>query len=341
MKKTTKRRIFWSVTVFVVVLGLFFGYGLLSRFAQSPSQTFVYIDADDTADSVYVKLRPHTSSFRLFVVKALGTLVGYPSRVGAGRYDVGSGQSSLTVLRRLRSHRQTAVTLNIPSVHTMNQLAGKLSRVLQPDSATWSRAFADTALLSQNGLTPQTLPCVFLTQQYDVYWDVTPEAFIAKMVGESKKYWTKERCRQAEQQGLTPQDVVTLASIVDRETSAAKEMPRVAGMYLGRLRKGMRLQADPTVKFALGRFDLRRITYEHLECPSPYNTYRHEGLPPGPICLPSMVAVEAVLKAERHDYIYMCANPDFSGTHLFAKTYEEHLANAAAYARALDERGIH
>ncbi len=341
MKKSTKRRIVWSIVAVVVALGLLSGYGLLGRFAQSPSQAFVYIDADDTADSVYVKLRPHASSFRLFVFKTVGTLVGYPSRVGAGRYDVGSGQSALTVLRSLRSHRQTAVRLNIPSVHTMNQLAGKLSRVLQADSATWSRAFADTALLRQHGLTPQTLPCVFLTQQYDVYWDVKPQALIARMVDESRKYWTGERRRQAEQQGLKPEDVVTLASIVDRETSAVKEMPRVAGMYLGRLRTGMRLQADPTVKFALGRFDLRRITFEHLECSSPYNTYRHAGLPPGPICLPSMSAVEAVLKAERHDYIFMCANPDFSGTHLFAKTYEEHLANAAAYARALDERGIH
>ncbi len=341
MKKSTKRRIVWSIVALVVALGLLFGYGLLSRFSPSAAERYVYIDADDTADSVYLKLRPHTSSLRLFVFKTVGAVLGYPSRVGAGRYDVGSGQSALTVLRRLRSHSQTAVRLNIPSVHTMNQLAGRLSRVLQADSATWSRSFADTALLRSHGLSPQTLPCVFLTQQYDVYWDVTPQALIGRMVDESKKFWTKSRCQQAESQGLTPEEVVTLASIVDRETSTVAEMPRVAGMYLGRLRTGMRLQADPTVKFALGRFDLRRITYEHLECPSPYNTYRHEGLPPGPICLPSMAAVEAVLKAERHDYVYMCANPDFSGTHLFAKTYEEHLANAAAYARALDARGIH
>lgn len=161
------------------------------------------------------------------------------------------------------------------------------------------------------------------------------------MKSESDKFWNAGRKAKAGKLGLTPAEVVTLASIVDQETANDAEKPLVAGMYLNRLRTGMKLQADPTVKFALGNFSLRRILHEHLTVDSPYNTYRNAGLPPGPIAIPQVSSVEAVLDAAQHDYLYMCAKEDFSGTHNFAATYSEHLANAARYAAALNRRGIH
>ena len=160
------------------------------------------------------------------------------------------------------------------------------------------------------------------------------------MKRESEKFWTTVRKNKAEKARLTPEEVITLASIVEKETANNQEKPDIAGLYLNRLRRGMKLQADPTVKFALQDFGLRRILNKHLTCDSPYNTYVYAGLPPGPICLPSIASIDAVLNHTEHNYIYMCAKEDFSGTHNFAATYEEHKANARKYVQALNERGI-
>ena len=169
---------------------------------------------------------------------------------------------------------------------------------------------------------------------------MTPEQFVARMLKEHKRFWNSTRLAKAKAQGLTPDEVMTLASIVDEETAKDDEKPMVAGLYLNRLKRGMLLQADPTVKFALGEFELRRILYVHLQTDSPYNTYRYAGLPPGPIRIPSMSAIESVLNPERHPYIYMCAKEDFSGYHNFASTLTQHNANARRYQQALNKRGI-
>lgn len=190
------------------------------------------------------------------------------------------------------------------------------------------------------GVTPETAACLFIPNTYEVYWDITPAKLLQRMKREHDAYWTENRKKLAEKAGLTTNEVYTLASIVEQESANEKERPMIAGMYLNRLRQGMKLQADPTVKFALGNFGLRRILHEHLIVDSPYNTYQHEGLPVGPICIPSQNAIESVLHYAPHDYLYMCAKEDFSGTHNFAKTYAEHLMNARKYTDALNKRGI-
>lgn len=309
-------------------------------FNGAAEPVYVYIDADDDADSLRAKLLGDGRASSSFGPRGVQLLQRGTAGVQPGRYDVGSGQSVLDVARRLRRGAQSPLRLTVPCVWRSQDLAGRLARVLMVDSAALAGVMTDATLLRELGTDSANVVGLCLANTYEVYWTVTPADFLRRMKQESDRFWTAERRAAADRLGLTPAQVVTLASIVDKETAAVAEQPRVAGMYLNRLRTGMKLQADPTVKFALGRFDLRRILHEHLTVDCPYNTYRYEGLPPGPICLPSLQSIEAVLHAEDHDYLYMCAKEDFSGTHNFARTYAEHMANARRYRAALNARGI-
>ena len=264
----------------------------------------------------------------------------YDSRVKPGNYAIRPGDSMRDICLRLLSGNQTPVKLVVPSVRTLDRLAGAVGKQLMTDSASIAAILSDTQLIDSLGYTAATFPTLFLPNTYEVYWTMTPEQFITRMVKEHSRYWNTDRCALAKAQGLTLEEVVTLASIVDEETNKNDEKPLVAGLYLNRLHRGMLLQADPTVKFAHGKFDLRRILFEHLTIDSPYNTYKHAGLPPGPIRIPSIAAIEAVLNPARHSYIYMCAKEDFSGYHNFASTLAQHNANARRYQQALNQRGI-
>ncbi|MCM1107524.1 MAG: endolytic transglycosylase MltG [Clostridium sp.] len=303
---------------------------------DTDEHTFIYIDTDDTTDSIGMRIQAHGGRLSAMGFRIAARLTGYSPRTG--RYALTADDNGLSLFRKLRQGRQKAVRLTLPSVRTMDRLAGVLGGKLMTDSATWIKTFTDTTLIASFGYNPATLPALFVPNTYEVYWDTTPERFLRRMQKERDSFWTDRRKQQAEAAGLTPVEVVTLASIVDEETANNGEKPMVAGMYINRLRTGMPLQADPTVKFALGDFSLRRIYHKHLEVESPYNTYRNTGLPPGPIRIPSIAGVDAVLNHVHHDYLYMCAKEDFSGTHNFARTYREHLANAARYVRALDKQ---
>lgn len=290
------------------------------------------VDADDNVDSVQVKLGSPTG-WHLLVA------TGY--HVHTGRYVVHPGDRLYKVFRRLRGGQQDPMELPIPSLRTLPKLASYLSHKLMLDSASIATHFADTAFCHTFGLTPQTLPALFVPNTYEVYWDTTLPALMHRLQAEHRRFWEGKRTTQAQTIGLTPVEVCTLASIVDEETAVNAEKPMVAGMYVNRLHIGMPLQADPTVKFAIGDFSLRRIYHDHLKVESPYNTYIHPGLPPGPIRIASIAGIDAVLNHVRHDYLYMCAKEDFSGTHNFARTYAQHLDNARRYAKALNARNIH
>ena len=199
---------------------------------------------------------------------------------------------------------------------------------------------SDTAYLAQYNLSPDKVIAIFIANTYQFNWNTGAETFFKRMKKEFDDFWTDERKQKAEKQGITPFEVITLASIVDEETAQPDEMNKIAGVYYNRLRQKMPLQADPTIKFAVGDFTLRRILTEHLAINSPYNTYKNIGLPPGPIRIPSMAALNAVLNPEEHNYVYFCAREDFSGYHNFAATYEEHLINARKYRDELDRRNI-
>lgn len=340
MKKSKTGKIVIAGTVCVALLLGAACWGLLGNFSSSTTHTYIYIDQDDNVDSVFQKARPYGRPLQFWTARASATLLHYARNVRPGRYEVAPGKSTLQLVRDLRNGRQAPVRLTIPNVRTMNDLAARLGRQLEADSAEWAASFADSAFCSQFGCDTATLACLFLPNTYEVFWNVTPAQLTRRMKRESKAFWTQERLQAAEAAGLTPFEVITLASIVDQETANNEEKPLIAGMYLNRLREGMKLQADPTVKFALHRFDLRRILHEHLTVDSPYNTYHYEGLPPGPIAIPALSSIDAVLHYAHHDYLYMCAKEDFSGTHRFAATYEEHMRNARRYAEALNRRGI-
>ena len=260
--------------------------------------------------------------------------------VQAGNYDLSKGSSYRTLLMSLAFGRQTPIRLTFNSFRTVENMAGAIARRTLADSTDFMRTFYNDSILKANGFNRQTLMSMFIPNTYEVYWTVTPEEFANRMKKEYDSFWTSSRLSKAAKRGMTPVEVSTLASIVIEETKVEDEMENVAGVYINRLQKGMPLQADPTVKFALGDPTLRRILFRHLKVNSPYNTYKNQGLPPGPIAMSPIVAIDAVLDYKGHDYYYFCANADFSGRHAFAKTLSEHNRNAAAYAAELNRRGI-
>jgi len=259
--------------------------------------------------------------------------------VHPGRYALKAGTTYAELIDRLRAGLQSPVRVTFNNVRTLDRLAGSVTRRIELDSAALYAALSDPATAEHYGYTPQTFMAMFVPDTYEFYWNCTAGEFLDRMKKESDRFWKKRQDRLV-RSGLSREEAVTLASIVYEETKKKEEMPRVAGVYINRLRRGMPLQADPTVKFALGDFAIRRVLFSHLEVDSPYNTYKHTGLPPGPICMPSIAAIDAVLDFEEHDYLYFCAKDDLSGAHTFARTLSEHNRNAQAYARALNRKGI-
>ena len=315
-------------------------YFHLADFSRCEDTRYIYIDDNDTQDSVLAKLDPIASHTGLMVFGSLARMTHYPDHIKTGKYAIPAGTNTLTVFRNLKNGHQEPVRLTIPESRTMDRLAGALSRRLMLDSAVVAILLQDSSFCAQQGCNTETIPSLFVPNTYEVYWNTSLDNLMKRMKKEHDRFWEGERTAKAEALGLTPNEVCTVASIIDEETANNAEKPMIAGMYLNRLQKGMPLQADPTVKFALKNFALKRIYHDMLKFDSPYNTYKNAGLPPGPIKIASVAGIDAVLNRVDHDYLYMCAKEDFSGTHNFAKTYQEHLRNAAKYAKALNERGI-
>lgn len=321
------------------IAGVFYYY-LMSGFSTSETTEYVYIDDNDDLDSVCNKLSPIASEQAIIAFRTLSRHGGYGEKIRSGRYAIQPGENAISVFRNLKNGHQEPVRLTIPESRTMDRLAGSLGRKLMVDSLALAICLQDTAFCAKYGCDTATIACLFVPNTYEVYWNTSIENLMERMQKEHQRFWNADRTAKASALGLTPNEVCTLASIIDEETANNSEKPMIAGMYLNRLKKGMPLQADPTVKFALKDFALKRIYHHMLQFDSPYNTYKNAGLPPGPIKIASIKGIDAVLNRVDHDYLYMCAKEDFSGTHNFAATYSEHLKNAAKYSKALNERGI-
>lgn len=285
-------------------------------------------------DSLLPKIRHHRAFD--FYARRLGLQASFKP----GHYLLERGMSVVEVVRMLKLGLQTSVRVSINNVRIPAQLAAKLARQIDADSMTLVRALTSEEVARSVDFDSTTLFSMFIPNTYELYWTVTPEELVTRMRREYDRFWTPERDAQRARSGLTRLEVMTLASIVYEETRQTDEMPRVAGVYINRLSKGIPLQADPTVKYAMQDFGLRRILHKHLRYDSPYNTYVNKGLPPAPIAMPSIAAIDAVLGFEAHDYLFFCARDTFDGHHDFAKTYADHLVNARRYSAALDARGI-
>lgn len=319
----------------------FYGYRLMWAPNFQPQQTiYIHIDNNTDFDKVYQQIKDSTGVIYAGNFKRLAELLKYPSSIRTGRYAVNSGMNNLTLLNNLRRGQQTATRITFNNIRFLEDLAERLDHQLMFDKADLLQLLTDSMYCDSLGFTLQTIPAIFIPNTYEVYWNITPERFIQRMKREYEAFWTDQRRAKAQAIGLTPLEVSTLASIVEEETAAGEEFPVVAGLYINRLHRGMPLQADPTVKFAVGNFALQRILYKHLEIDSPYNTYMYNGLPPGPIRIPTIKGLDAVLNHTKHNYLYMTAKEDFSGRHNFAVTLSEHNRNANRYRAELNRRNI-
>jgi UPF0755 protein len=256
----------------------------------------------------------------------------YDENVHPGRYILTDGMTNQQLINMLRMGYQTPVKVVFNNMRTVEQLAGRISDQIEADSIS---------IINEINNNPDVDATTFIPNTYEFYWNTDADDFVDKMIVEHKRFWNETRMQKAKDIRLTPRQVSILASIVDKETTKTSEMPRIAGVYLNRINKRWPLQADPTLVFALGDYNIRRVLDVHKNIDSPYNTYKYAGLPPGPICIPSIAAIDAVLNAEKHNYFYFCAKDDLSGYHVFARNITEHNRNAEKYRKALNKNKIY
>lgn len=340
------KKFIWSLLVLILLSGLITFYVFYTRIYHPnvvtgyEKEVFVYIPTDANYEDVQQILISsgvmiNTSSFRWVAEQK-----NYINRIKSGRFLLENGMNNNELVNLLRSGRQNPVDVVFNNLRTKEQLSGKVANQLELDSLELLYAMLDTSFINPLNLDKNTVSTIFIPNTYEFYWDVSVDDFLARMSAEHHHFWTEHRKTKAQKLNLSPEEVTTLASIVEKETIKNDEQPKVAGLYLNRLKRGVKLESDPTVIFAIGDFTINRVLNKDLKIDSPYNTYRHKGLPPGPISIPSIQAIDAVLNHEKHDYIFMCAKDDFSGYHNFAKTYAGHLINARKYRKALNQRGI-
>jgi UPF0755 protein len=265
----------------------------------------------------------------------------YNKHIKAGRYKIKNRMSNNNLINLLRSGKQEPVKLTFNNIRTIEQMAGFAGNHLEADSISIIHLLKDNLFLSFFGYNRETAFAIFIPNTYELFWNTNAEGFLKRMIYENQRFWKGEHEQQAKEIGLTPTEVMTLASIIDNESNMVSEYPVIAGVYMNRLRRNMPLQADPTIKFIMGNFSLKRIFHKQTEINSPYNTYINKGLPPGPISMASLKAIESVLNYEKHSYLYFCAKSDFSGYHAFARTLIQHNQNAIAYQNALNKKRIY
>jgi UPF0755 protein len=307
----------------------------------SDKKTSIYIPFGSTVENVIdtllsKKVILNIDKFRKHVV-----LSGY-STVKGGHYVVKKNMTYRKLVEMLYLGQQTPVNLVISgNIRTKDRLAGIISKQIEADSGQIIKVLNDSVFLRELGFNLNNATLLFLPNTYNVYWNRDVKQLFRDMKREYDKFWNQNRIKKLQPLKLTKEEVMVLASIIIEESAKYDELPRIAGVYVNRLHAGMPLQADPTVKYAIGDFALKRILTVHTEYDSPYNTYRYKGLPPGPICIPNQQSIDATLNYEQHDYLYFCAKDDFSGYHVFAKTLHQHNQNANAYRNALNKRKIY
>lgn len=341
VKRRKRRRAVLSVFLLLLLLFLLLaGILFFTPIGSKRAEGAIYIREETTTAEVASRLREQVSLSSKWLFSRYAKLVGLEKSLRKGRYCVDGGMSYYAVLKKLIRESQDPVVVSFSSVRTQKELVEKLTTPLALSSEELQKLLSNPEFCASKGFDTTTIRCLFLPNSYEVYWTVSAEELVEKCYKHYQAFWNDKRKKQAQREGLSPIEISIIASIVEEESNKTDEYSRIAGLYINRLRRGMLLQADPTVKYALGNFSLRRISSSHTLVDSPYNTYQVKGLPPGPIRFPSEKTIDSVLSFEKHAYLYMCAKSDFSGYHSFATSYGEHLANAYRYQKALDARGI-
>lgn len=338
-----KKRIYIILIVcLVLMLGTATNFSLKlfrSNTNRQFDQGYLYIPTGSNLDDVVAIIKAqhilnNTESFKWVASK-----MNFKN-IKPGKYKITKGLSNIELVRLLRSGKQEPIKLTFQNIRLKTDFAGYIGKNFEIDSLAFLNMLDSIDLVRQYGFDEETIFCMFIPNTYEMYWNTSKEKFFERMQKEYVKFWHTERIAQAKAIGLSPVQVSILASIVDQEALLNREMVRIAGVYMNRLNRGIKLEADPTVIFANGDFTVKRVLYKLLQKDSPYNTYKYIGLPPGPICMPSVAAIDAVLHFEKHNYIYFCAKEDFSGLHNFASNVTEHQMNARKFQQALNNRGI-
>jgi len=344
-----RRKLFLLISILGIILGIFFVFKFYQTFFWSNTQfendfSYVFVDRDDTIDSLTLQMKPLLKSTKNFLIAA--EKKGYAQRIRSGKYRIQKSMGNNDIINTLRSQRLTTkVVFN--NQERIEDLVGRVAEQIEADSLSLLKSFLDPAFLEEAGFTEDNALAMYLPNTYEVFWDTTPENFRNRMLTYYQSYWNENRKNKVKSLGLTPVEAVILASIVQKESVQVEEQNTIAGVYLNRLKKKMKLQADPTVIYAMkkvtGDFQqvIKRVLYKDLKLNSPYNTYKVKGLPPGPITMPDLRTLEAVLHPEQHDYLYFVAAPEKIGYHLFASTLAEHNRNKKKYTRWLNNQKIY
>ncbi len=348
MKKNRKVSVKSLLAVLIAVLGLLLTYGFYKYqdifksnvSIKNSESAFFYIPTGSTYQDVIHDMDSANFLINMESFKWLAKKKNYPMNIKPGRYQIKTGMSNNALVNMLRSGRQAPVRITFNSFRTDRQLAGFFGKMLEADSLEIMQLFNDETFIGELGFNKHTIRVMFIPNTYEIYWNTSAEELFKRFNKEYENFWNKTRTHKLERLSLTKEKAIILASIVEQETNKYDEMPAVAGVYLNRIKRGIPLQADPTVIYAIGDFSIRRVLNRHTRYASPYNTYLNKGLPPGPICFPSHKTIDMVLDFEEHDYYYFCAKEDFSGYHRFAKTLQQHMQNARKYQNALNRRNI-
>lgn len=342
------KRILLIIVLVGLVVGGIFAYIVYNAFfvpntSFDDKEAFVFIPSDASFSEVKKSLEPLLKNIDAF--ESAAEKKGYVENIKGGKYRLLRGMNNNELINTLRvANLPVKVAFN--NQETLADLAGRISVQIEADSLSLLNAFRNTKFLSENNLNLESGLALYVPNSYEFFWNTNAEDFRSRMLTEYNRFWSDERKAKAKSLGLTPAEVVTLASIVHKETAKIDERPKVAGLYLNRLRTGMLLQADPTVIYAIkkesGNYDtiIKRVLYKDLEIESPYNTYKNSGLPPGPITMPDISAVDGVLNPEKHNYYYMVANVENFGYHMFAKDLAQHGRNKVQYVRWINAQKI-
>lgn len=322
-----------EIVIIFAAISTFIIFGPL---VKQPDEKYFYIHKGEDFRQVKNELISKKIIPSGFYFELLSVAGNYRDRIKPGRYEIRKGTSLFTLFRKLRSGNQDAVRLVINKLRTRYDLAGKLGMNFEADSIDFIQFLSSNDSLHQMGLDTHSVMTIIIPNSYLIYWNTSYKLILEYLSNQSRFFWNSQRKEKLRGLGLDSSQAYILASIVEEETNKNQEKGLIASVYLNRLSRNMPLQADPTVRFGLGDFGIKRILLGHLASESPYNTYKNKGLPPGPICTPSITTIDSVLNAPRTDYLYFAARPDFKGYHSFASTYEEHLKNARAYQKALD-----